>query len=236
MVGSSRLTGVRSTYSVPSSCGRGTGGSLHKQADNARIRFGDCNNKLREAMRASCLCNASSWADFPILPFHRPSLFPFPIPTFLCPAVYLLHPTHPGPWTVRPALEGTYPAASLATTMKLSSAKPATAGPAAALFSLALLASPASSMFWCNHVQVDGQKWNFQELAGPHSVVTWQKQQPFEFVNSTYTLDLCAPLKKDGPADESCPNGARGQYCAHAPPLPLRSVAPEQTLTDHARL
>ncbi|KAF3766050.1 hypothetical protein M406DRAFT_231604, partial [Cryphonectria parasitica EP155] len=67
----------------------------------------------------------------------------------------------------------------------------------------------SSAMFWCNQVQVDGQRWNFEALAGPHSVVTWQEQQPFQFVNTTYTLDLCAPLKKEGPADESCPNGAR---------------------------
>lgn len=65
-------------------------------------------------------------------------------------------------------------------------------------------------MLRCDHVQADGQKFNFKELGGPHSVVTWHKDTEFEYVNTTYTLDLCAPLKKDGPSNESCPNGARG--------------------------
>lgn len=76
---------------------------------------------------------------------------------------------------------------------------------------LALVATPASAMLRCEHIQVDGQKFNFKDLSGPHSVVTWQDHlPPYDFVNTTYTLDLCAPLKKDGPASESCPNGARG--------------------------
>lgn len=96
--------------------------------------------------------------------------------------------------------------------MKMSPSRSSAAEAAAALFSLALLITPASSMLRCEHIQIDGQKFNFAELAGPHSVVTWQKQQPFEFVNTTYTVDLCGPLKKKGGKDsESCPNGARGQ-------------------------
>lgn len=92
--------------------------------------------------------------------------------------------------------------------------RPAEAG-VAALLSLALLATPASAMLRCDHIQVDSQKFNFKDLAGPHSVVTWQENlPPYDFVNTTYTIDLCAPLKKDGPASESCPNGARGESFA----------------------
>lgn len=80
---------------------------------------------------------------------------------------------------------------------------------------MSLLATPAAAMLRCEHIQVDGQKFNFKDLGGPHSVVTWQDHlPPYDFVNTTYTIDLCAPLKKDGPASESCPNGARGQLTA----------------------
>lgn len=95
--------------------------------------------------------------------------------------------------------------------MRLSRSRSPAAEPVAALLSLALLAVPASAMLQCDRVLADGQKFNFKELGGPHSVVTWQKGgTDFDFVNTTYTLDLCAPLKKDGPPNESCPNGARG--------------------------
>lgn len=70
-------------------------------------------------------------------------------------------------------------------------------------------------MLQCDKILVDGQKFNFKDLGGPHSVVTTQRldeNQPFQHRNTTYTLDLCAPLKKDGPKQESCPNGARGEF------------------------
>lgn len=94
--------------------------------------------------------------------------------------------------------------------MKLPCSRSPTADYAAALLSMALLATPATAMLQCDHVQIDGQKFNFKQLGGPHSVVTWHQEDVFEYVNTTYTLDLCAPLKKDGPSNESCPNGARG--------------------------
>ncbi|KAK7740060.1 type II membrane protein [Diaporthe eres] len=72
--------------------------------------------------------------------------------------------------------------------------------------------TPATAMLQCDKILIDRQKFNFKDLGGPHSVVTTQEldeNQPFQFRNTTYTLDLCAPLKKDGPTRESCPNGAR---------------------------
>lgn len=82
---------------------------------------------------------------------------------------------------------------------------------AAGLLYLLLLATPAAAMLHCDKILVEGQKFNFKDLGGPHSVVTTQElvDQPFQYRNTTYTLDLCAPLKKSGPAEESCANGAR---------------------------
>lgn len=97
-----------------------------------------------------------------------------------------------------------------ASAMKLLQSHSPATGSAATLLSIALLAAPSSAMLRCDNVLVDGQKFNFLGLKGPHSVVTWHQEQVFEYVNTTYTLDLCAPLKKDGPSDQSCPNGARG--------------------------
>ncbi|KUI55263.1 Autophagy-related protein 27 [Cytospora mali] len=92
-----------------------------------------------------------------------------------------------------------------------SSTSPA-ADSAAGLLSLVLLATPATAMLRCEQIRVDGQQFNFKDLGGPHSVVTTQEQpswEPYDYINTTYTLDLCAPLKKDGPRKESCPNGSR---------------------------
>lgn len=106
---------------------------------------------------------------------------------------------------------------------------PSTTSPAAqsaaGLLYLLLLATPATAMLQCDKILVDRQKFNFKDLGGPHSVVTTQaleEWQPFEFRNTTYTLDLCAPLKKDGPSHESCPNGARGEF------PPSESASPQQ--------
>lgn len=86
-------------------------------------------------------------------------------------------------------------------------------------------------MLQCDKIVIERQKFNFHDLRGPHSVVTTQQLdewEPFQYRNTTYTLDLCAPLKKDGPSSESCPNGARGEllptpHClsSNPPPKPL---------------
>lgn len=82
----------------------------------------------------------------------------------------------------------------------------------ATLLSLALLVTPVLAMLQCGNIVVDGEKFDFSALNGPHSVVTTHKPPSvYELVNTTYTLDICKSLKKDGPASESCPNGARGE-------------------------
>ena len=67
-------------------------------------------------------------------------------------------------------------------------------------------------MLRCDHVQAGGKKFDFSKLGGPHSVVTSQHKPPI-YLNTTYTVDLCRPLKKakDAPKRETCPNGTRGK-------------------------
>lgn len=69
---------------------------------------------------------------------------------------------------------------------------------------------PAAAMLRCDHVQAGGKKFDFSKLGGPHSVVTSQHKPPI-YLNTTYTVDLCRPLKKakDAPKRETCPNGTR---------------------------
>ena len=76
---------------------------------------------------------------------------------------------------------------------------------------LVLLATPTAAMLRCSELVVDGHKFDFGPLGGPHSVVTSEFHPP-TFTNTTYTLDICAFLKRssDVPKDQQCANGARG--------------------------
>ncbi|KAI2642330.1 autophagy-related protein 27 [Xylaria nigripes] len=76
-----------------------------------------------------------------------------------------------------------------------------------AAFLLTLLAPfPTAAMFRCDHVVADGQQYNLKALGGPHSVVT-SRVDGSRIHNTTYTIDICAPLKKkDG---DQCPNYTR---------------------------
>ena len=78
------------------------------------------------------------------------------------------------------------------------------------LLSLALVAAqPVAAMLSCDHIVADGTRFDFSKLKGPHSVITAQHTPPTE-QNTTYTLDLCGPLKRKGnvPKGEECPNGS----------------------------
>ena len=95
--------------------------------------------------------------------------------------------------------------------MKFPSLVPTTGDAAAlAILSLALL-PPQAAAFWCNNVVVDQQKYDLSGLDGAHSVVM-SRDQGASFLNTTYTVDICRPLKKKGdvPKDQQCPNGSRG--------------------------
>lgn len=63
----------------------------------------------------------------------------------------------------------------------------------------------------CNDIRVDEQTFDLEKLGGPHSVVTTLREPP-SHSNTSYTVDVCAPLKPKGdvPAEERCPDGTRG--------------------------
>lgn len=66
-------------------------------------------------------------------------------------------------------------------------------------------------MLDCKHILVDDVSFNLGELAGPHSVVT-SRWHPPTYTNTSYTVDICAPLKRKGDVknEEQCPSFTRG--------------------------
>lgn len=69
-------------------------------------------------------------------------------------------------------------------------------------------------MLSCNKILVDGHNFDLSPLGGPHSVVTSRfESSTGAHSNTTYTVDICQPLKKSGKAKskEECPNGTRGE-------------------------
>ncbi|KAI1337332.1 autophagy-related protein 27 [Xylariaceae sp. FL0016] len=90
--------------------------------------------------------------------------------------------------------------------MKLSAIKKPDA---AWLLALLLTPLPASAMFRCDHIVVDKLSYNLKELGGPHSVVMSQVVDDIAH-NTTYTVDICRPLKKgDAKKSDQCPNNTR---------------------------
>lgn len=92
---------------------------------------------------------------------------------------------------------------------------------AATLTSLLLLAPTATtastvaadepSALACDNVVVEGgHTYNLQALAGPHVVVTGEYTRP-TYHNTTYAIDVCGALKKEGDG-EGCPEGTRGMF------------------------
>ncbi|KAF3811885.1 Autophagy-related protein 27 [Colletotrichum gloeosporioides] len=83
--------------------------------------------------------------------------------------------------------------------------------PQAALLLACLFSSPAlAATIDCEHIRVDDVSFNLKALGGPHSVVT-SRWHPPTFTNTSYTVDICKPLKRKGDVkkDEQCPNGTR---------------------------
>ncbi|CAF3478966.1 type II membrane protein [Fusarium graminearum] len=79
-------------------------------------------------------------------------------------------------------------------------------------FLLPLLAAPVFSAetLDCGKIRADGHTFDLSKLGGPHSVVTTRyKPNPAGHYNTTYTLDVCKPLKKSGGSKSECPNGTR---------------------------
>lgn len=89
----------------------------------------------------------------------------------------------------------------------------------AATFTAALLllqktasAADLPSMLDCSKLIVDNAKFDFSPLKGPHTITTSEFHPP-TFSNTTYTLDLCAYLKRSGEVKrgDECPNGTKGR-------------------------
>ncbi|OLN95235.1 Autophagy-related protein 27 [Colletotrichum chlorophyti] len=81
---------------------------------------------------------------------------------------------------------------------------------AAFVLSLLVSSAAAATTFDCSHVRVDDVSFNLESLKGPHSVIT-SKWHPPTFTNTSYTVDICAPLKRKGDVkkEDECPNGTR---------------------------
>ncbi|KAB5583704.1 autophagy-related protein 27 [Coniochaeta sp. 2T2.1] len=98
--------------------------------------------------------------------------------------------------------------------MRLSSrSSPEQAALPAALVALLLLAPSsvwAASFLHCGNLVVDEHKFDFSPLKGPHTITTSEFHPP-TYSNTTYTLDLCAYLKRkdDVKKGDECPNGTR---------------------------
>lgn len=74
----------------------------------------------------------------------------------------------------------------------------------------ALLPAAISAVtFDCKQIVSDGQHFNFGSLGGPKEV-NYQQRTPPSITNTTYTIDICAPLKKTkGKSKEQCETGTR---------------------------
>ena len=62
----------------------------------------------------------------------------------------------------------------------------------------------------CSHIRVQKKSFNFSGLSGPHSV-SHIVEEPPSISNTTYTIDICQPLKvpKNTPKADTCPNFTR---------------------------
>lgn len=106
--------------------------------------------------------------------------------------------------------------------MRLSSRSPPEATLPATLAALLFLAAPASvsgaSFLRCGELVVDGHKFDFSPLKGPHTITTSEFHPP-TYSNTTYTLDLCAYLKRkdDVKKGDECPNNTRGECLSISP-------------------
>ncbi|CZR65961.1 related to autophagy protein Atg27 [Phialocephala subalpina] len=80
----------------------------------------------------------------------------------------------------------------------------------AALLSAILLPglAIASGTYDCGNIVIKGQQWKeLKALGGPKSVLQ-REERASGFKNTTYTIDICKPLKREN-KDIDCPNYAR---------------------------
>jgi autophagy-related protein 27 len=62
----------------------------------------------------------------------------------------------------------------------------------------------------CEHIRIDKRDFNLKPLAGPKTV-HWQQWLPPTISNTTFTIDLCDPIKRKSDVEkaEQCPTGTR---------------------------
>jgi hypothetical protein len=86
--------------------------------------------------------------------------------------------------------------------------------PTEAALLLAVLLAPlqVSAGIRCDQIRVDNVNFDLSKLGGPHSVVT-SRWHPPTYTNTSYTLDICRPLKRKGDVKtgDECPNGTQGE-------------------------
>ena len=70
----------------------------------------------------------------------------------------------------------------------------------------------------CEHVRVDKKSFDLSKIGGPHSVIVSDDSQPPALYNTTYTIDVCRPLRKlkNIPNRDQCEAGTHGELLQFA--------------------
>ena len=65
----------------------------------------------------------------------------------------------------------------------------------------------------CSHIRVNNKKFDLSKIGGPHSVLVHDENRPPAVYNTTWTVDICQPLKKIKgiPNDDQCEAGTHGR-------------------------
>jgi hypothetical protein len=84
----------------------------------------------------------------------------------------------------------------------------------AAIISTILFPFLASAMnLDCERILTDKTHWDLSKLGGPKSTL-YSVDEEASWRNTTYTIDLCRPLKRVDKVDDAyqCPSGTRGKF------------------------
>ena len=78
------------------------------------------------------------------------------------------------------------------------------------------LLSAADGSFDCSRLVKDKVNFDFSSLSGARSVMISDASKSASYLNTTYTIDICRPLKRVSedkvPKAEQCPHGTRGKH------------------------
>jgi autophagy-related protein 27 len=75
------------------------------------------------------------------------------------------------------------------------------------------LLSAADGGFDCGRLVKDKVNFDFSSLSGARSVMVSDPSKSASYLNTTYTIDICRPLKPVGDVDKDkrCRHGTRGK-------------------------